>query len=171
MQKIIRLAALAAAFVAIGAQAQVYVEGSYIPTKITVDDVDGAFKPHLFAGTVGYGVHPHLAIEGMLGLGTKKSTNDGVEMKYKSIYGVFLKPRYQLSDAVEVFARLGYAKTKLQATDSVGTGSDSSSSVAWGLGANYAIDKDLYLTGGYNQLYKKDGFKNTGFNIGLGYKF
>lgn len=169
MLKIIRAAAIATTFVAISAQAQVYVEGNYVPTKITVGGE--SVKPHIFSGIIGYDLHPNLSVEGMIGLGAKKATIDGTDVKYKSAYGVYLKPRYQVSQDVEVFARIGYIKSKLELSDSTGTESDSSSSAAWGVGGSYAIDKNLYLTAGYNQLYKKDGWKVTGFNFGVGYKF
>ena len=171
MQKTIRIAALAALFVAAGAQAQVYVEGNFAPTKVTVDGYDGSFKPSALEGIVGYGLHPNFAVEGVLGFGVKKGSSDGIDFKIKSTYGFYLKPRYQVSDQVELFARVGYLKSKVEASDSTETLSGREGSTAWGLGASYAIDKNLYLTAGYNQFFKKDDVKIRGFNFGVGYKF
>ncbi len=184
MQKTIRLAALAAAFAAAGAQAQVYVEGSYVPTKISGDHgLSSNPKPSVFTGIIGYDLHPNLAVEGVVGLGLEKDrvteTVNGVSVhldtKIKSSYGFYLKPRYQVTDALEVFARIGYLRSKLQITATAGAFSASESwtdgSTALGLGANYAFDKNIYLTAGYNQFYKQDGVTIKGLNLGIGYKF
>lgn len=182
MHHTVRLAAIAAAFLALGAQAQVYVEGSYVPTKMTGDpDLSSAPKPHVFTGIIGYGLHPNLAVEGLLGLGLKKDTVNEigtlyqVDFKIQSMYGVYLKPRYQVTDAFELFARLGYVKTKFKVNapaDSVYiSGSSTEGSTAWGLGGNYAFDKNTYLTLGYNQFFKEDGLKIKGLNLGIGYRF
>lgn len=169
MQNTIRFAALAALFVAASAHAQVYVEGSYAPTKVTPSD-DTSYKPSIFMATVGYGLHSNLAVEGVLGFSGKKGSSNGVDAKIKSTYGVYLKPRYQVNDAVEVFARVGYLKSKVEFSDEPDTAT-SQGSASWGLGGSYNIDKNLYLTAGYNQLYKKHGDKITGINFGVGYKF
>ena len=171
MQKIIRTAAIATAFIAGGAQAQVYVEGNYLPTKITDAGSNISYKPSLMTGIVGYGVHPNLALEGVLGFGVRNDTVDDFTVKIKSTYGVYIKPRYQVNEQVEVFARIGYLKNKFSGSDGTTTESTTEGSTAWGVGASFAIDKNLYLTGGYNHLYKKDGVKSTGLNFGVGYKF
>ena len=186
MQKIIRVAAIAAAFVAAGAQAQVYVEGSYLPTKISGDHgMNSDPKPSAFMGIVGYDLHPNLAIEGAIGLGlgsgsssvTDIDTNTtyNIKTKIKSSYGVYLKPRYQISDELEVFARVGYLKSKFENSISLGNISASESisegSTAWALGGNYKLNSNLYLTAAYNQLHSKDGVKVKGLNFGVGSKF
>ncbi len=158
---------------ATAAQAQFYVEGAYTPTSIKVDG--DKLKPAMLTGVVGYGLHPNLAVEGMLGLGVKKDTfidEDGENsVKYKSAYGIYLKPRYQLSQDIEVFARVGYSQVKAKVSWAGGSSSDSEGSTSWGFGGNYAIDKNLYLTASYMNFYKKDGVKIDGFNLGVGYKF
>ena len=55
---------------ATAAQAQYYVEGAYTATRLK--DEGEKIKPAMLTGVVGYGLHPHLAVEGMLGLGVKK---------------------------------------------------------------------------------------------------
>ena len=171
MKNIFRTTALFAALVTGGAHAQVYVEGSLVPTKITAENSDVSYKPSILTGIVGYDLHPNLAIEGLLGFGVKKGSFDGWDVKVKSTYGVYLKPRYQVNDKVEVFARIGDLKNRFEGSDSTESDRSTEGSTAWGLGGSYAIDKNLYLTAGYNQLYKKDGVKATGFNFGVGYKF
>jgi len=158
------------------AHAQFYVEGAYMPTTI---DLNGAMKlkPAALTGLVGYDVHPNLAVEGTLGLGATSGSapipnnNASLTAKYKSSYGVFVKPRFQATSALELFARVGYVKSKVEFSAAGYSDSGSGSSTSWGFGGNYAIDNQLYLTASYMSLYKKDGSKIDGLNMGVGYKF
>ena len=148
---------------AVAAQAQVYVEGAYAPLKI--DDGSASDKPAALMGVVGYEINPNVAIEGLLGLGVKKGSG-GTNLS--NSVGVFVKPKMMLNNEVEVFGRLGFARTKLKFSED-SSGSDSS--FAYGLGGNYYLNKQTYLTASYMSLYSKDGFKINGFNLGAGYKF
>jgi outer membrane autotransporter protein len=97
------------------------------------------------------------------------STN--VDAKISSSYGVFLKPKVMVSNEVELFARLGYAKSTLKLSTRGESESQTEGSFAYGLGGNYYLNKQTYLTASYMNLYSKDGTKATGFNFGVGYKF
>lgn len=158
---------------ATAAQAQYYVEGAYTATRLK--DEGEKIKPAMLTGVVGYGLHPHLAVEGMLGLGVKKGRfvdEDGLhEVKYKSAYGIYLKPRYQVTPELELFARLGYTQAKTKINWQGGSSSDSDGSTSWGFGGNYTLDKNLYVTASYMNFYKEGSVKIDGFNLGVGYKF
>ena len=178
MKHIARIAVTTAlALAGAAAHAQFYVEGAYNATQIHVDGVNMKLKPSALSGIVGYDLHPNFAVEGMLALGAGSDSamipgdNVALTAKYKSAYGVYAKPRYQLTPELEVFARLGYLKSKLEFSAAGYSESGSGSSTSWGLGGNYAIDKQLYLTASYMNFYKKDGLKIDGFNLGVGYKF
>jgi outer membrane protein X len=177
MKKITRIVCASALALAAAstAQAQSYVEGAYTPTTIKGDGESAKLKPAMLTGVLGYGLHPNLAVEGMLGLGVKKDTfvdGDGLNsFKYKSAYGIYLKPRYQVNQDLEVFARIGYAQSRTQISWNGGSMTDREGSGSWGFGGNYAIDKNLYLTASYMNFHKKDGIKINGFNLGAGYKF
>lgn len=160
------------------AQAQVksplYVEGNV--TALTTDLGDGLkFKPRVLSAIVGYDVHPNLAVEGMVGLNAGKgsTTVSGVNtsLKYTSAVGVFLKPHYAINPQFDVFARVGYVSTRGEFTAGSNSTTGTDSDVAYGLGGNYNIDKNLYATLGYMVYYKKDGVKTDGFNVGVGYRF
>ncbi|CAG4884912.1 Maltoporin (maltose/maltodextrin high-affinity receptor, phage lambda receptor protein) [Georgfuchsia toluolica] len=90
-----------------------------------------------------------------------------VNVDLKHTYGAFLKPKMDLGQNFELFARLGWAKTKIDA----GGGSDSESDFAYGVGLQYSFSPKAYVTGGYMNLYDKDGVQVDGWNIGVGYKF
>lgn len=177
--KIIRVLSVSAllATAAVASQAQVYVEGAYTPLSVKAGG--DSVKPAALSGIVGYEVNPNLAVEGFLGLGVKKvSVSDqygSADLKMSKSFGVFLKPKVMLNDSAEVFARVGFAQStlKVNLTDSQGSFSSSGSdgSFAYGLGGNYYLNKQTYLTGSYMSFYNKDGLKVTGFNLGAGYKF
>jgi Outer membrane protein beta-barrel domain len=178
MKKIIRILSVSALLAtAAAAQAQVYVEAAYTPLSVKAGG--DSVKPAALSGIVGYEVNPNLAVEGFLGLGVKKvsvSDQDGsADLKVSKSFGMFLKPKVMLNDSTEVFARVGFAQStlKVNVTDSEGSfsGSGSNGSFAYGLGGNYYLNKQTYLTGSYMSFYNKDGLKVTGFNLGAGYKF
>ena len=178
---IIRVLSVSAllATAAVASQAQVYVEGAYAPLTFKVDDGDFTVKakPAALTGVVGYNINPNLDVEGFLGLGVKKSsvTFQGesvpVKAEISSSIGAFLKPKFKLNDEFEVFARVGYAYSKLKLTGGGASESASEGSFAYGLGGNYYLNKQTYLTASYMGLYNKDSVKIDGFNVGVGFKF
>ena len=75
------------------------------------------------------------------------------------------------AQSLEVFARLGWAKTKLKANGGVFSASESGSDFAYGAGAQYSFTPTTYVTGGYTRLYDKNSVTADGWNIGVGYRF
>lgn len=178
MKKIIRILSVSALLAtSAAAQAQVYVEGAYAPLTIKDSEVALKAKPAALTGIVGYNLHPNLDVEGFLGLGVKKSeftfngAATGVNVDISSSIGAFLKPKTMLTNEIEVFARLGYARSKSKVTSASMSQSDSEGSFAYGLGGNYYLNRQAYLTASYMSLFNKDNMKATGFNFGVGYKF
>lgn len=179
MKKMIRfLGAAAILATTVTAQAQVYVEGAIAP--LTLKDSDAPVlkaKPTVLTGFVGYEIHPNVAVEGFLGLGANNSsvTVDGagtdVKAKISNSYGVFVKPRVMINNEVELFGRLGYARSKMKLSANGESASESDGSLAYGVGGNYYLNKQTYLTVSYMNFYSKDGLKATGLNLGVGYKF
>ena len=74
---------------------------------------------------------------------------------------------------VELFARLGYAdsKVKLKVPSLDASASDSDNDFSFGLGLNYAFSRNVYMSADYMSYYNKDGVKADGFTLGVGYKF
>ncbi|PVE40975.1 porin family protein [Limnohabitans planktonicus] len=163
MKNMIRLAGAAAVLAfAAAAQAQVYVEGAY--NFIDIKGSGSTAKPTAVSAVLGYEINPNVAAEVYVASGVKKAT-DGT--KLSNSFGVFLKPKVMVSNEVEVFARVGFEKTKL----SSGSDNASDNSFAYGVGGNYFMDKKTYVTASYMSHYNKDGLKINGLNIGVGYKF
>ncbi len=68
----------------------------------------------------------------------------GDEDKTLKHYGLYLKPSYPITEAIDIYALLGYGKTECE------TLKGSQKGFAWGIGANYTFNKRVEN--------KKDGF-------------
>lgn len=181
MKKIIRFLSATAVFAtAAVVHAQVYFEASVagLNAQKSVQAIHYEAKPSIFSGLIGYQIHPNLAIEGYLGAGagnatmTENGINYGEEFNFDSSFGVFAKPRLEVSNDMELFMRLGYLQNKISYSNiNKMMLNEAQSSVAVGLGANYYFDSRTYVTGSYVSYNNKSGFKLNGLSIGLGYKF
>ena len=173
------IAITALAITATAAQAQIYGEVGYTALKFkgTSGGSTLTASPSVLGATIGYDVHKNVAVEAMGVFGITEDTFKGtgtsssVKLKVDSSYGVFLKPKAMLSENFEVFGRLGYMNSKLSVSGTGFSGSTASSSLAYGLGANYYVSKTTYLTVNYMNLYNKDNVKIDGVTFGLGMKF
>lgn len=121
-------------------------------------------------GIIGYDLHPNLAVEGMLAGGTSHDSDNGVSMKLKNSYGVFVKPKYDFGP-VEVFGRLGWAHTKVDASCAAGCSNASRNDFAYGVGAKYNINPRMSVGLDYTRLMDKGGVKVDGVTLGVGYRF
>lgn len=103
----------------------------------------------------------------MLLLGMSDSTNLGLAIKLQSGAGFYLKPRAKLGEAVEVFARLGWANinTKVNTLDAKDNGA------SYGAGASYSFSKTTSVNLDYMLYNDSNGSKIDGVSVGLGFKF
>lgn len=175
-----KIAMIAAAVLACGAaQAQtnaspIYGEIGY--SLLSADVVGTDFDLGAVRGILGYEVHPNVALEAMFAFGTSDdSVSDGgntVKLKLENSYGFYVKPKMNVSEDLEVFGRIGFAESKLNAT-LVGefSNSDSDNDVSFGIGMKYGFSKSMYGVVDYMRYYNKDDVKVDGFTLGIGYKF
>lgn len=169
-----------------------YVELGYTHLKISDDQGGSDARPGALRGFVGYDVHPNVAVEGMLALGVRDDritetvdttvgpvTVNG-KIKLKNAIGLYVKPKMNVTEAIEIFGRLGYTRAKFEGSASatipgVGTVSatddDSESGASIGFGANYRFSPNVYVGLDYMRYIKKDGVKTDGITLGLGYRF
>jgi opacity protein-like surface antigen len=180
MKKLSKALAIAAIAVsATAAQAQLYGEVGYSALKFSSQDLAGKIEasPKILGLTVGYGVLNNVAVEAMLGFnaGDDAAKLDGDasngRVKIDQVFGVFVKPRAMLGANLEVFGRLGYARTTANITVPGASDSAGNNGFAYGLGANYYFNPKIYLTANYMNMYNKDESKVDGFTFGLGMKF
>jgi outer membrane autotransporter protein len=169
-----------------------YAEVGYTQLKISDDEGGGDAKPGAIPGILGYNLHPNVAVEGMAAFGVRDDdvtetvatpfgTFTGTaEVKLRHAFGLYVKPKVDIGDAIEVFGRIGYTRAKLRASASVtvpggGTASasesDSESGGSFGLGANFRFSPNAYVGIDWMRYLKKDGVKTEGVTIGVGYRF
>jgi opacity protein-like surface antigen len=168
------VATLAAGTASVQAQG-LYGEVGYTPLKLEsrVGGLDFSSRPSNVRGIIGYELNDNLAVEGMLGLSAQDSSvkvngiNSGVKSEVDNMVGVFVKPKIEVVEGLELFGRLGAARTKL----SVGNETDSATSVAYGFGASYKLNPALSLNADYMTYHDKDDTTLKGVTVGVGYKF
>lgn len=168
------MATLAAGTASVQAQG-LYGEVGYTPLKLesSVGGLDFSSSPSNVRGIIGFELNNNLAVEGMLGLNAQDSTvkvngiNSGVKAEVDNMVGVFVKPKIQVGPGLELFGRVGAARTQL----SVGGETDSAASVAYGLGASFQLNDALSLNADYMTYHDKDDTTLRGVTVGVGYKF
>lgn len=179
MKKLLPLLA-ASALLAFGpAHAQQMRMGSaYGELGISQFDVSGngfSAEPTVLRGIVGAELHPNVAVEGMLGFGVKDDSASvlglPIDVEVKHTWGLFAKPKVMLADRVELYGRLGYARTKVEASGLGLNRTDTEGDFAYGLGANINITPRAYAGLDWMQYYDKDGVKADGLTLSVGMRF
>ncbi len=120
-----------------------------------------------------------MAIEGMALFGvddarvrTDKFASADDEVKVGNSLGIYIKPKYKLSNRVELFARVGVARVKGSVAYAAGGGeSRSESGLSYGAGLGFALTKSTSVNFDYMQYLNKDNAQVNGFTVGLGFKF
>lgn len=157
---------LGLALLAAGAQAQsLYGELGY--TALDYREPGLKVSPGMARGIVGYELSPHLAVEGMVGLGARSDSASGTTLKLDNTVGVFGKVQAPVTDALKVYGRLGMARTSLKANGV----SDSDTGLAYGAGVTYDLSKTTYLNADYTKYYDRDDQKLEGVTVGVGFRF
>jgi opacity protein-like surface antigen len=187
MKRIAIAATAVLAMLGTSAQAQtktspLYGEVGYTFVKIKPEGSESA-KLGALRGIVGYDLHPNIAVEGMLAFGVnddKESFDVGgvtvnAKLELQNAYGIYVKPKFNPTKELELFGRLGYARTKLKATVSAlgfsESASDSDSDFSYGAGLKYNFDPRMSVGLDYMRYFDKDGVKIDGVTVGFGYRF
>ena len=168
------------ALASVAAQAQTYAEVGVLAGGYE-EDVFGMMvksSPKALRAIIGREISENVAIEGLLGLGVGGGglKVDGVkvpdsDLKFKSILGVYLKGKVNVTNGLDVFARAGLSRVEATVTVGSAKASGRDSDFSYGLGVSYALNKVTSLTFDYMNFMDKSGGKMTGFTMGVGYKF
>jgi hypothetical protein len=121
------------------------------------------FHPKLAVGKLGYNVLENLAIEGRGGIGIK---NDDIS-EVDKLVGAYLKPNINVTDSINLYGLLGYAKVKHLIDNEAFVMSGAS----FGLGAAYGLTDNLSLTADAVRYGKKDEQRLDAYTVGLDYNF
>lgn len=158
------------------AQTNLYGEVGYHSFELKSGDFPGLSTNNgVVSGIIGHKFHPNLSAEVFLAgnVDEGSDTIGGVafETKIKNSFGVFLRPSTMVGEKVELFGRVGYARSKLEISAPGISASDSNGSFAYGVGANYYFSDRLYGQLTYTSLYDKDDVELKGFGASIGYRF
>jgi opacity protein-like surface antigen len=186
MKKAIQLTAAALALTAFGAHAQSsYTEPSRLYGSIGYESiglrassggVTAKSDPGLLMGTIGYQLHPNIAIEGIAGGTVRKDDlrlngfDSGLDSKVDT-YGVFVKPSVNLTENFSLFGRVGYARTNASLSTGNFSVNDSTTDVAYGVGAAYNLTPRSYVQANYTQYLDKDNVQAKGWGVHYGLRF
>ena len=124
----------------------------------------------------------NLAIEGMYASGINSSDKTTListynsQIKLTSMYGVYLKSKYNISENINVFARIGFAQSTINGSVYDGTSlyssdSASASTTSYGVGTSYKLNDKFNLNLDYMSYYNKNSIDINAVTLGVGYKF
>lgn len=162
------------------AHAQMYGELGYTTVNLKDSFAGQSLKasPNGLRGILGYDINPNLSAELMLGMSlgnaTLKSNDPDVastKVKVDRMWGVYLKPKMELAEGLEAFARLGFMDVKAKPIGATDIEPRSASGFSYGAGLSYALSKTTSLNLDYMHYGKKDQFTAKGFTAGIGFKF
>jgi opacity protein-like surface antigen len=185
MSPIKLMLATAALCITVSAQAQFRVEGAFIFGDFDQSlyipgygSTNTSSSPNAGRVIVGYDLHRHLVLEGMVGMGISGDsveingrTVPNTELRLQNAVGLYARPRYPITSQIEAFARLGFARVESKLSTSGSFTSDSDTSLSWGAGVSWSFNERGYVTADWMSYFNRDGGKVSGFSIGLGYRF
>lgn len=171
-----------ALLIATGAQAQAQHKGNDAPfygqigyTALTYKEPGLNARPKALRLIGGYELNPHLAVEAQVLLGTKDGSvtfeGETVKVKADNIWGVFLKPKVAVMPDLELFGRLGFARTQREVSSPGLSEKQSANSFAYGIGAAYAINEKVSVSLDYMSYYDRKDIQFKGPTLGLAIKF
>jgi len=114
-------------------------------------------------GRVGYDFHKYLGVE----LRSDNGVTDGDQLSLYYSYGVYLKPQYAISEALKIYAPLGYAQTKISFDNEVGFNGVSNNyttqnGFSFGAGVEYKINSSWGLFADVMRLIDEETKKPEG---------
>lgn len=153
-----------------------------INSKVNADSFQS--KPTTIGLTLGYEINPNLDVEGMYQSSLKggelkengASQSTPVTNKLRHFYAISIKPKVALSDSLTMFGKLSIGSGKATAYAGQNSASSSGSRTTLGVGFEFELDDEKYLTASYITSNKKNSGAATdvyykSISIGIGYRF
>jgi opacity protein-like surface antigen len=150
-----------------------YGEVGYLNMKFT-DNTNVAPTPKLLRFVIGKKINENLAVEAMAGLTVSKGDWSQASMKGElsgTTYGINLKPKVNIANGTELFARVGVARTSWKDDYTGGSSSDSATKAVYGAGVQTEFSKNTYGQLDYMSYGGRDGWKSNGFTVSIGTRF
>jgi opacity protein-like surface antigen len=173
MKKLHIIAAAAlAALCATGAQAQSRMADNGYYGEIGYSSMDvtgsgGGATPETFRFLMGTDLNKGMGLEALYITTISKDSRVGYDASVHG-FGIFLKPKMELTESTEVFARIGAMHAEI--TGGAG-GSRSGTDFAYGLGIQTNFTKNVYGQLDYMHSYDRDNVSAKGYTLSLGTRF
>jgi OOP family OmpA-OmpF porin len=125
---------------------------------------DKRLKDNTYGGIlrVGYDFNPYIGVEGRI---FKSSMSKN--FSETTHYGIYLKPQYHVTDALNVYGLIGYGNTKIEC-DYKGTIYDDSG-FSFGIGMEYDMSKDSDALAS-NRTFDGQGDQEKGWGLWVDYQ-
>jgi opacity protein-like surface antigen len=150
-----------------------YVELGYAPLRI--EDSGLSTTPGVGLVRAGYEFTRNWAAEAVLGGTLSDGRMDvmGVPVNIRlSAFGVNLKGSLHPTPKLDLYARVGVLRARLDGVASgYGSASAQDNSVAYGLGLQYAVSRQVYASLDYASYYDKGGTTIRGPSLSVGWRF
>mgnify|MGYP000378981249 CR=1 FL=1 len=149
-----------------------YSDVGLIPMKVSEDGVNAS--PLALRYVIGKKLDNHFAVEGAYVTTVSRDeasvqgVNTGIGI---SSYGLYLKSTLTHIKKIQVFGRVGYAKTKLTSSEVNSQLDHEVEGISYGLGMQNFFNENWYIQSGYTVFSKKDGVNAKGFGLSVGYLF
>jgi len=189
MHKSLLTVAALAALLSTNAMAQnaLPTYGEIATANITLKDLSsnnlGTFKPRATRITLGQVVSPSVAVEEFAYVGSSTPSLDAtlngvstnVSKKQNNLYGVALRPFFNVTESLELFARLGIAReeittTKLSLGQSQAT-TNTATNQFYSAGASYSFNRTVKATVDYSRFGNKVDTQLSNLSLGLRFNF
>jgi len=147
-----------------------YGEVGYTALNIKNDSNGFDITPKLARLIVGKEINKGLAVEGTYAFTASNDSAAVNGMKYTgkaSLFGAYLKPKFEIAQDVEVFARVGALHTKYEDEGS----SLSKTKLSYGMGVQTQFTNYVYGQVDYMNYGKQDSVTVKGFTVSVGTRF
>lgn len=147
-----------------------YGEIGYTALKIKNDNNGFDVMPKLARFIIGKEIDKNLSVEGTYAFTASKDSGVVGGTSYTAegtMFGAYFKPKMEIAKDVEIFARVGAIHSKYKDEGS----SVSKTKLAYGIGMQAQLTKDVYGQVDYMNYYKQDGITAKGFTVSVGTRF
>jgi OOP family OmpA-OmpF porin len=122
---------------------------------------DGNMEDTRYGGVIraGYDFNPYFGLEIR---GLKTLEND--VFSEVSHYGIYAKPQYHISDAVNIYALIGYGRTTVDYDNGIRSSHNVKNGVGYGIGLEYDLGKDE-SQGTYSRAFDGQGDQEKGWGL------
>lgn len=180
---LVALSAVMASGAACAQQAGFYGGASLVRADIKPDEGGNTYTPTAIALTLGNQIDKHIAAE--LRVGFSMSSDSGketiqgvpvdVDVKLKDYMGVYVKGFVPITLSGALYGVGGYTSAKTQATlkangQSAST-TENDSSLAFGVGGSFAINRMNFITIEWMRLLSGDDYKINTLSAGFNMRF